>query len=282
KVIVYVLDASATSYDDALEYFETVKFDYLVGAPDITETFAGDIALWVEEEREKGHKVKAVLPAYDADSEAVVNFATTGIKVGSASVTTAAFCSRIAGLIVGTPITQSVTYAAVPEVTSVASLTKTELDSQIDAGEFLLFHDGEKVKVARGVTSLATTSGKIAAMKKIKIVEAMDMMENDIKTTCEDVYIGKFPNSYDNKCILMASIKSYLQSLETEGILQAGKSDVSIDLDAQRQYLASKGVDESNMTEQELKEYNTDDKVFLQATVKILDAIEYITLNIVM
>ena len=40
------------------------------------------------------------------------------------------------------------------------------------------------------------------------------------------------------------------------------------------------GTDTSKMSQQEIKEANTADKVFLEASIKILDAIEDISLNI--
>lgn len=283
KVILYILPSAATEYTDAFKYFETSKFDYLVGDPAITETLSEAVVTWVKAEREKGHNVKAVLPSITADCEAVVNFTTGGIKAGTTSITTAAYCSRIAGLIVGTPLTQSTTYTQLPELAEVEKLTKSELDSKIDDGEFILFSDSEKIKVGRGVTSLTTVSGnKTEAMKKIKIVETMDMIQTDIIETCEDSYIGKMANSYDNKCILMSAIKEYLEGLETEGILESGKSEVGIDMDAQKQYITSNGGNVNDMTEQEIKEYNTGDKVFLAIYIRMLDAIEDIKINVYM
>ena len=49
---------------------------------------------------------------------------------------------------------------------------------------------------------------------------------------------------------------------------------------AQEAYLQSVGTDTSKMSQQEIKEANTADKVFLEASIKILDAIEDISLNI--
>ena len=62
-------------------------------------------------------------------------------------------------------------------------MTIEELDTAIDAGKFVLYNDGEKIKgVARGVNSLVTTvEGKLDSFKKIKIIEAMDLMHDDIK-----------------------------------------------------------------------------------------------------
>ena len=281
KVIAYVVDGTEKTLDDALAYFATQQFDYLVGAPDTESADAQKIASWVKSERANKHTVKAVLPGTAADSEAVVNFTTGGIRLGEASVTTAAFCSRIAGLIAGTPMTISCTYAPLAEVSDVTRLTKEQLDTAIDSGEFVLFHDGEKVKVGRGVNSLKTTSQeKGEAFKKIKIVEAMDMIQNDIRMTAEDGYIGKYANSYDNKCLLIMAVKGYLEELDRSGILETGTSGVELDLAAQENYLKSKGIDTSDMSEQQIKEANTDAKVFLRARVSILDAIEDIVLPI--
>ena len=281
KVIAYVIDGTEKTLDDALGYFATQKFDYLAGPPDTSAADAEKIVSWVKSERLQKHTVKAVLPNVAADSEAVVNFATDGIAVAGEAVSTAAFCSRIAGLIAGTPMTISCTYAPLPEVTDVARLTREALDEAVDAGKFILFHDGEKVKVGRGVNSMVTTGdGRGDAFKKVKIVETMDMIQNDIRMTADDNYIGKYPNSYDNKCLLIMAIKGYLEELERTGILEVGTSVVELDLEAQENYLKSKGIDTSEMNEQQIKEANTDAKVFLRASVSILDAIEDIVLPI--
>ncbi len=282
KVIVYVLPTTATDLTAALTYLATQTFDYIVGPPDITATEATAIVTWIAAQRADGFMPKAVLPNKSADSEAIINFTSSGIVVESATYTAAEYCSRIAGLIAGTPMTISCTYAPLTEVSDVIRLSKDGIDAAIDAGQFILFHDGEKVKVGRGVNSLQTTTqDKGNAFKKIKIVEAVDMMRSDIRMTAQDSYIGKYSNSYDNKCLLISAIKGYFAGLESDGILQSGDSSVSIDLAAQEDYLQAAGTDTEKMTEQEIKVANTGDKVFLTAAVSILDAIEDIDLNIV-
>ena len=84
-----------------------------------------------------------------------------------------------------------------------------------------------------------------------------------------------------NKCLLITAISAYFEQLELDGILAEGGSSVSIDLAAQEAYLKSTGVDTSKMTEQAIKEADTGSKVFLAASIKILDAIEDIDLTIV-
>lgn len=68
KVIAYVVDGTEKTLDDALAYFATQQFDYLVGAPDTESADAQKIASWVKSERANKHTVKAVLPGTAADS----------------------------------------------------------------------------------------------------------------------------------------------------------------------------------------------------------------------
>lgn len=287
KVIVYVIPESAEDYSEAQNYLETIRWDY-VAVPQIKDTDVMSFATWVKALRDtKKKKVKAVLPNCPADHEGIINFATQKIITAVKEYTTSEYCSRIAGLIAGTPLTISCTFAPLPEVIDCDKNTVEELGTAIDQGELVLYDDGEKIKVARGVNSLVTTvEGKLDSFKKIKIIEAMDLMNDDIKKTSEDNYLGKYSNSYDNKCLLISAILGYLESLEIDGILNRGFSEVGINIETQSSFLKSIGykmndgrtVDEMN--ELEIKKADTKDKVFLYAKIKILDAIEEIDLPI--
>lgn len=280
KVLLFVIGL-ADELNAALTYFETQKFDYLVGSHDITIEECQTIATWIKTQYTNGNIFKAVLPHIVSDSELIINFTTNDNKLGDKIYSAEEYCSRIAGLIAGTPMTISCTYAPLAELTDTERLNKSDMDTAIDAGKFILYHDGEKVKVGRGINSLTTTtSSKSEIYKKIKIVEAIHMITNDIKKTMQDSYIGKYSNSYDSKCLLISAIKGYFLGLEQEGILASGTSTIGIDMVAQENYLISRGVNTEDMSENEIKNANTGDKVFLSASLSILDAIEDIDLNI--
>ena len=281
KVITYTI-GTEDELTEALKYFATQKFDYICLPPTGTPEEAGTLKSWILSQRLNNNAVyKAVLPNTAADSEAIINLAAEGITDGKNTFTAAEYCSRVAGLIAGTPMTISCTYAPLNELSDITRLTKSEADAAIEAGKFIFVHDGEKVKVGRGINSFVTTTdGKGEAYKKIKIVEAIDMINQDIRTTVEDSYIGKYANSYDNKCLLITAIKGYFEQLENDGILAKGKSTVSIDLQAQENYLKAKGIDTESMSEQNIKEANTGSKVFIAANISILDAIEDIDIQI--
>lgn len=286
KVIVYVAperegDDPDEKLDKALAWMATQNFDYLVGPLDCTGEEAAAIASWVKSQRAAACvKYKAVLPNLAADNHAIVNFIGDGMVEGDAVYATAEYCSRIAGLIAGTPMKIAATFAPLPELSDCKRLTKEEGDEAVGAGKLALRWDGRQVKLNRAVNSFVTTiDGMGDSFKKIKLVEIMDLIRTDITATAEDSYIGKYANSYDNKLLLITAIRGYFQGLERDSLVQPGYT-VDIDVEAQEQYLASKGIDTSEMSEREIREADTGTWVFILIRCKILDAIEDIDINI--
>ena len=286
KVEVYVMavgseetSASDASYTAMMSYFETVKFDYFACPTADTDSKTSDLVTWIKGCRARDIMVKAVLPEADgADCEGVIAW-NTSLKKGEVVITPEEGTPRIAGLLAGTGLELSATYAPLADYSDCARLTKAEQDAAVTAGKLIAFWDGEKVKLNRAVNSFQTTTAtKGDSFKKIKLVEDMDMIKNDVMATIRDNYIGKYANSYDNKCLLVTAINAYFRELVSEGVLASGTC--AIDVDAQATYLIGKGIDISNMTEQEIKEANTGSEVFLTATISILDALEDVTFNI--
>lgn len=309
KVLVYGMGISEDAetaavdagYKKAMEVSETVKFDYLAIPTVETDGKTQEVASWVKSMRDnKRKKIKAVLPKIEADHEGVINFTTDrnvktetvtekdGTKTTVDIVYTAEqYCARIAGLIAGTPLTIACTYAPLTELSDCTRLT--DIDTPVDNGEFIVFYDGEKVKVVRGVNSFVTTvDGKGDSFKKIKIVEAMDMINDDIIKTTQDSYLGKYANSYSNKCLLISAISGYFAQLKRDGIISS--YSVSLDAEAIRTYLKSKGLkatledgtikEVDECSDEEIITADTGSFVFLTGNIKILDAIEDIKMPI--
>lgn len=131
----------------ALTYMGAQELDYLVGPPDCTAEEAEAIASWVKSLRAMACvKHKVVLPHYTADSCAVVNFEAEDMEAGGVVYTTQEYCSRMAGLLAGTPMKISATYAPLPELTNVKRLTREEQNEAVGVGKLILVWDGRKVK----------------------------------------------------------------------------------------------------------------------------------------
>lgn len=312
KILVYCMgidnaeeeEEITAGYSKAEETSETIRWDYLAIPTVETDGKAQDIATWIKQLRTiKRKKVKAVLPNVAADNEGVINFTTPECKKtetvtnkdGTKSIvdivyTAEQYCSRIAGLIAGTPMTISCTYAPLPELSDCTRLT--DIDTPVDKGELIVFYDGEKVKVVRGVNSFITTiDGKGDSFKKIKIIDAMDMINDDIVKTAQDSYLGKYANNYSNKCLLISAISSYFQQLRRDNIINS--YSVALDAEAIRIYLKGKGLqatlddgqsgiikDVNECSDVEIITADTGSKVFLTGKVKIADAIEDIEMPI--
>lgn len=276
---------SADKFAKTLDMLATDRWDYLA-IPTITDKQTEAVGTWLKTNREnKFKRSKVVLPNYSGDYEGIINFTNTFIKTAAKEYTTAQYTPRIAGLIAGTPMTISATYAPLSEVIDCDKHTLDENDEKVNKGEFFIWYDGEKFKMSRAMNSLVTTSqGKLEAYQTIKSVDAMDMIYDDIKRTAQDSYIGKYTNDYDNKKLLISAIYGYFRELENARILQKGYSVVDIDAEAVKTYQLKHGLytkDElAKMTTDEIKRLDTKKQVYLNAKIRILDAMEDIHLDV--
>lgn len=291
RVKVYLMAADETAntkadkFAEALKPLATDRWDYLA-IPSITEMQYESVGAWLKTNRDnKRKRSKVVLPGYAGDYEGIVNFSNEFVRTIAKRYTGAQYTPRIAGLIAGTPLTISATYAPLSEVVDCDRYTADENDEKVNKGEFFIWYDGEKFKMSRAMNSLVTTTqGKLEAYQTIKSVDVMDMIYDDVKKTAQDSYIGKFTNDYDNKLLLIAAIMGYFKELEAGRLLQKGYSQLDIDVEAVKNYQLQHG----NYTQEELadmddltiKKLDTKKKVFLRAKIKILDAMEDISLPI--
>lgn len=283
-VHLFVLAANAEEYTEAYKYFANKKMNYICIDPGATTEQATAFATWVVGKRKAGkiHPV-AVVPNVASDDPGVVNVSFVGgetISERDVTYTPAQFCSRVAGLLAGLDYNASATYKPLAEITAIPEVEDDELvDAAIDAGKLVPYDTGSGIVIARGVNSLVTvTETATEDLKKIKIVAIQDLITSDVMDTINTKYIGNYSNSYDNKCLLITAILGYLKQLENKGYIEKGKSVVEINVEKQRAYLESTGVDTTDMDDQAVKEANTGSKVFLKGHVSLLDAIEDVDL----
>lgn len=283
KVIAERIASDATDYSDALARLTSKKWNYLA-IPGLQVAEVDTISTWIKGKRDTDHKTfKAVLPDSASDHEGIINFTTGGIEVGADTYTAAQYCCRIAGILAGLPLSRSSTYYELSEVDDITeSLTP---DTDIDAGELILIKKPSgAIKIGRGVNSLTTTSAsKGEDFKKIKIIEGVDMVNDDIRDTFDEEYVGKVINNYDNKILFLAAVNAYFKELERIDVLDINSTNLAeIDTETQRIYLQGQGVDVDSLTEQQIKEYNTGSKVFAAASVTYVDAMEDLTFGVTM
>ncbi|UED78050.1 phage tail sheath subtilisin-like domain-containing protein [Brevibacillus sp. DP1.3A] len=273
KIIVEKIATTNSDYASALKRLAGKRWDYLA-VPGIEVAAVTDIATQLKTWRDVNKKkFKAVLPNVTGDHEGIIDFATGGIVVGTKTYSASEYTARIAGILAGMPLTRSATFYELPEVEAIEESETPDAD--IDAGKLILINDGEKIKIARGVNSLTTTSPtKGPDFKKIKIIEGHDLVKEDITRTFNEEYAGKVNNSYDNQVLLITAINAYLRGLQGEVLDPSATNAMGVDIEAQRQAWESVGTDTSGWDDQKVKTSSFQDDVFLAGGLKFLDAVE--------
>lgn len=283
QVIVERLATTATDYSAALAVLAGRRWNYLA-IPGIATADTDAIATWIKTERSTNLRTfKAVLPlcTTEPDDEGVIEFATDNIVVGANTYTSSDYTARMAGILAGLPLTRSSTFFVLSEVTSIPVISDTDANTAINAGHLILINDGAKTKIARGVNSLTTIiAPKTTDWQKIKIIEGHDLVQDDIRNTFADDYVGKVINDYDNQAIFIAAVNAYLRGLEGDVLDPNGTNAVGVDIATQRAAWEAAGTSTSTWSDQTVKETAFQSNVYLLGNVKFVDAMEDLTLNI--
>lgn len=280
KVIVARVKTDAADLAAPLKVLKNLKWNYLT-VPAIDEAGVTLVSAWIKEARDQDHKTfKAVLPKCVADHEGIVNLTTDNFSsaLGTTAFTTAEYCARIAGVLAGLSLARSSTYFALSDLS--AADVPDDPGERIDKGELVIVFDGESYMIGRGVNSLTTfTAERGEAFSKIKIMEGVDLYQDDISETFKKAYTGKVINDYDNKQAFVAAIRAYQKALEGDVLDRSFDNTAGIDLEEQRAYLEGKGIDTTEMDDTAVAKANTGSKVFVSSSVKFVDAMEDLKLT---
>lgn len=302
RVLLYVIpevgtevepDGHLTDQNDVLDLIQAVKWNWICN-PTSTGTEQADLSSWVVAQRNNKRKTfKAVCAKQAADHEGIVNFCTDDIVAengtdenGDLVYTTynaVQYTARIAGILAGLALDRSATYFSLTEVQSVESYT--DIDERIDKGQLLLFdeQDGNGVKIARACNSLITfTTDKGEDFRYIKIIEALDMITDDIRDTFKKYYVGKVINDYNHKMLFITAVLVYFDEIKGNVLDRDGKNTVDIDEQAQLNYAKLHGEKTEDMSAMEIRKYNTGTRVMLTGNIKPVNAMEDLTINFVM
>ena len=261
--------------DDAKAILDKLSPNWLCAVPEALQSGVASYVKGVNTTR-RIRKVKALVTGQeDVDDIHVVNVANTAVTIrGDSSPTDmAAYLPRIGGVLAACPMNESVTYKALEDL---AAEPVEDVDESIDAGNLVLFADDDAVRIARGVNTLQTLTEDLTEdMKKIAVVEAMDLIQEDIIRTFKAYYLGKWKNTADNQALFVSDILTYLTSLSEQDVISRDDPiTVEIDVDAMRAAWAEAGTDTSNLSDAQVKKKTYRSSVFGKAQAHILDAME--------
>lgn len=275
-VLVYAVpDAEITPAEDGEGGEPTIKFDaakvrgafdtrqfnvFTYGIP-VGDEIDSATKAWVERNgKEKKHFLYVTGGTDEEDTseelsnartkllaqDTVIN-ATKGGSIGAKEYSSGTYTPYYAGLIAGTPLNGSTTYAPVALSDVNYRMTNKAVEDALDAGSFVIVHDGDKVKVEQGIT----TSGD-----KIRKVAVRQAVATDVEKTAREHWIGKITNNDAGQAAIIGGIKVYLETLEAAEVL----TDISVRKSA---LFPSEG-----------------DKLFIDIAYTELDSLEYVFLTI--
>lgn len=280
---------NARPLKDVLDEMLKLRFQYFV-APNATEEEIKQITSRVQSSAKEKDKTFTFVGynLVQPDSEYIINRCVDYVKIGEKTYNGQEFTTRIAGDIAALPLTRSFTYYEYPEIDEADLKYERDEDKAVNDGRLFLTYDGEKYKIARAVNSLVTLSDRKGEdFCKIRIMEGMNLIKDDITITFEDKYVGKILNTYANKRQFISLINNvYFRTLEgtvldaqAEGATVTNQVD--IDMEANAQYARTRLYPEEfdKLNEMDIRSYNTGSKVFLEGTVRLLDAMEDLYIN---
>lgn len=295
RILVYTLpntnvEGATKTQANALKMLTNIKWNWLC-APTASVQEQQDLASWIKAQRNNKHKTfKAVLSDQAADHEGIVNFCTNDIKVQTdtdssgnpvyTTYTALQYTARIAGILAGLALDRSATYFKLTEVESVE--VYEDIDTLIDHGELLLIdeQDGDGVKIARACNSLTTfTTDKGEEFRKIKIIEGIDMVTDDIRDTFKKYYVGKVINDYNHKMLFISAILVYFSEIKGNVLDADAPNTVDINTTWQSNYAKLHGDDPTTMSVMEIRQYNTGDTLALVGDIRFVDAMENLKID---
>lgn len=277
--VIAVRVGSDGTMETAQAILDNITYNWVCAVP---ASFQADLVSYVKSINtpRRVRKVKAVVyNQASADDMHIVSVSNGTVTLtGGDTVTMTNYLPRLAGLLAACPMDQSVTYAALDDLEAVADVSN--LDTAIDGGSLCLFRDDNVIRIARGVNTLQTVSGNVTEdMKKIAVVEAMDLIQEDIIRTFKLYYLGKKKNTADNQALFVADVSSYLRALAEEGVVNKDEAiSVSVDVSAMREAWEAAGVSTADMTDAQVKKKPFRAQVFVAAQAHILDAMEDMTM----
>mgnify|MGYP000922779037 FL=1 len=281
KILIRVIQ-SGEDTSKVLKDLEMRKFNWLA-YPKALETEDQTVVNWVKQQFGNtgaiGKTIKYVSSyANKTDHVAIVELANGGTyKSIYGDFTAQEYTVAIAGLIAGMPLNRSADNYTMSDLKSVE-------DCEPKLGKFSLYNDEEVVKVNYGVNSKTTFDSTWKKdTRKIKVVEGMCFIADDIRDTFKNYWLGNYINDYDNKMNFCSNItKVYFKEMSPNVLNGDYDNKVEIDIEAQKKVIITDGLEVNSMTDLEILQYPTGDDVYLTGDVRFVDTMASLSLTMTM
>lgn len=263
---------------DALDIAEGYNTGW-VGIADGIKTDMDALATWTKQIRLAKKTFKAIIfaPTTPSNDEGVVELGNAEVTFSDArgTATSDKFIPTLLGYLAGCNVEKGTTYLNMANLSATTPLSDIDINLQLNLGKLMLINDEGAVKIGLGINSLTTfTVDKTADLQLIEVVEATDLMLDDIRKTFKNDFIGKYKNNVDNQMIFISAVNGYLKTLAEDDILDINFDNVSfIDVSAQKAAWVIVNPLAIEWDEATVKNTAYRNQMFLAGQIKILQSI---------
>ncbi|MBE1305841.1 phage tail sheath protein [Clostridium botulinum] len=276
KVVVVRVDVEK-EVTDALNIVKNLYTSGWITLVSETKSDYDTLFSWTKTRRDTGKKTfKSIVydPTAPPDHEGIVVLGNTKVTFKDntrGEKSGYEFLPTLLGYIASAGTDAGTTYMAMENLKCVEE--PDNVNAEIQLGKLILINDENVVKIGLGVNSLTTfTKDKTEDFSLIEVIEAKDLITDDIRSIFKNSYLGKYKNKPDNQMLFVGAVNTYFGSLADGDVLDDGFENTSyINIEAQRQAWINSGkVEAKDWDDATVKKNTFKRKLFLAGNVKVL------------
>lgn len=214
----------SSDYEAFLNALQTLQFDIVIyDGTDATvkQLYANFVK---SQSNNEGVKCQAVISDYaSADNECVISVYAQSVTLADGTVLTAPQLTWwVGGASAGANVFESLTYSTYPDAIDVTpKLTSAQQESAINAGQFCLIPQFERIQVLTDINTFTTFNvEKGKAFRKNRVIRTVFGLCNDIYKAFSLYYIGAVHNDEEGRKSLKAEILNLMYKYQGNRALQ--------------------------------------------------------------
>lgn len=181
-------------------------------------------------------------------------------------------------------VTRGMTYFVCKNLKEVEPVAN--VSTALNNGELILINDFDCVRVGTAINSLVTideSKGIFDDMRYIEIMEATDMIKDDIRDIYKTKYVGACKNSLDNQIIFISAVNTYFEGLADSEILDNVYENYAyINVTKQRKAWETVKPEAKTWDDTKVKNMSFKRSTFLGADVKVLGSMMNLDFDVFM
>lgn len=246
-----------------------------------------DLITWIKARALEGKTFKALCyNVTDPDSEYIHNFVNTSVtfKDSRGKVNGVNYIPSLLAILCVCNVTRGVTYYVCKNLLEVEGVA--DVNTALNEGKLILINDFDKVRVGTGINSLVTfdeTKGTFDDMRYIEIMEATDMIKDDIREIYKNDYVGSHKNNLDNQMIFISAVNTYFEDLAESEILDNKYDNIGfISIAKQRKAWEQINPEAKLWDDTKVKNMSFKRSTFLGADIKVLGSMMNLDFDVLM